>query len=170
MSYTIFKSIKQNPDGSFSGYSAESNVFDYAGKHVFYKFNNLTIKDCDGWNNTEKRAWFILCSAYCGDKYYNAWSKDLKLAHEFIRKYDLDIKGINNRENIRAFAEFIAERKKARKNYNVIIGAQYVCKYSTRRVWRTLEKASAKIFRATREELEKRFSGYNTYGVEIVEA
>ena len=173
MSYEIYKSIKQLPNGDFDCVCASSNVFPKDWSHYIMTF---FTKEFPTANNDELRAIFELYSTGSGDRFYSAsWKKNISLASKFMKERDYDWWTHSKDKDLwlqyaREFIEYKKTQTKIVKKTFVVsmmfstISREYVGKKSSRRVWPAYYKADAKRFIAeTKEEVEKLFKGYQTY-------
>lgn len=172
MSYEIYKSIKQLPDGTFDCICASSNVFPKDWSHYHMTYFNQEFPTA---NNDELRAIFELYSTGSGDRFYSAsWKKNVKLASKFMKERNYDWWTHSKNKDLwlqyaREFIEYKKTQTKITKKVFVVSmlfcgSRNYVKKKSSRHVWPIYNKSLAKRFTAeTKEEIEKLFDGYQTY-------
>lgn len=172
MSYAIYKSIKQLPDGSFQCVCASSNVFPkhWSNYHMTY-FND----EFPTANKEELRAIWELYSTGSGDHFYSAsWKKNQQLASKFMKErgYDWWTHGKDKDLWLQYAREFIEYKKSYEGSPKrkfvismIFCGSRaYVLKKSSRRVWPISDKSKAKVFTAESDtELLKLFEGYSSY-------
>lgn len=179
MSYEIYKTIKQNDDGTFDVTSASSNFF-YNGGHIFTKFHmDWYAKNYPTLNTKQVKMLFLMMSCYCGDKFYPAnWKKDLEIVRNFLNSKEDPYKTVysDDLESLKSFLNealnFVAHEKESNKagKFIVKVGDMYITKKTSARVFRTFDKESAKVFKKSLKDLEMMFYSYKNYGVEIMEA
>lgn len=178
MSYGIYKSIKQLPNGDFDCICASSNVFPKDWSH--YIMTHFT-KEYPAANNNELRAIFELYSTGSGDRFYSAsWKKNISLASKFMKERDYDWWTHSKDKDLwlqyaREFIEYKKTKSKVvKKTFIVSMNfngtREYILKKSSRRVWPAYYKADAKRFTAeTKEDVEKLFKGYAFYEPQVEE-
>lgn len=179
MSYEIYKSIKQLPNGDFECVSASSNTTNVYGNRDFHRWiMTYFSKEYPECNNELKKALWILESPANGDKFYPAnWKADQMLASRFMHEkgYKYDTKYNNKNLWIDHAKEFIIYKNSLHKNqkkkeYYVTIKGQYVERKTAKKVFLTYHQEEAKIYKAyDTKELEDMFKGYNSYGVIVQE-
>lgn len=179
MSYEIYKSIKQLPNGDFDCVCASSNVFPKDWSHYVMTYFS---KEFPTANNDELRAVFELYSTGSGDRFYSAsWKNNISLASKFMKERDYDWWMHSKDKDLwlqyaREFIEYKKTHTKITKKVFVVSmlfsgSRNYVQKKSSRHVWPTYHKADAKRFTAeTKEEIEKLFAGYEQYKPQVEEA
>ena len=178
MSYEIYKSIKQLPNGDFECVSASSNTTDVFGNRDFHRWIMVYFsKEYPECSNELKRALWILESPANGDKFYPAnWKADQKLVSKFMREksYSYTVRDSNRNLWIQYAKEFLEyklnqHKNQKKKEYYVSIKGQYVERKTASRVFLTYHKEEAKVYKAyDAKELEDMFKGYNSYGVNII--
>lgn len=179
MSYEIYKSIKQLPNGDFDCVCASSNVFPKYWSHQTMTFFSQAFPTA---NKDELKAIFELYSTGSGDKFYSAsWRKNISLASKFMKERDYD--WWTHAKDRGLWLQYAREFVEYKKNQTKIVkktfivsmdfsGTRaYVLKKSSRHVWPTHHKADAKRFTTeTKEEVENLFKGYAIYQPQIEEA
>lgn len=182
MSYEIYKSIKQLPNGDFECVSASSNTTNVYGCRDFNRWTmTYFTKEYPTANRDELRAIWELYSTGSGDRFYSAsWKKNQALASKFMKERDYDW-WVHSKdpdlwlEYAREFIEYKKTQTKVTKKKFVVSmlfcgSRNYVKKKSSRRVWPIYYKDKAKVFMAeSAEELAKQFVGYDQYKPEIEE-
>lgn len=177
MSYEIYKSIKQLPDGTFQVVCASNNIYPkyWSNYHMTY------FKDT--WptaTNEEQKALWELYSTGSGDRFYPAnWKANQSLASKFMkeRNYDWWVHSKDKDLWLQYAQEFIEYKRinvfKARKYVVSMMFSgtrEYVGKKSSRRVWPAYNKAEAKVFKATSEqEILDLLKGYAKYQLQVEE-
>lgn len=176
MSYEIYKSIKQNVDGSFDCVCASSNVFDQNDKYVFTNFHMTYFNDTfPNATNEEKRACWLLYSLYVGDVFYpTAWKKNQTLANKFMMEHNYDYQVFYHDkdkwlEYAKEFVKYMKEQSSMIRKYRVLINNMFVVKKTKSHVKTSLYCNDAKIFNDTLEDLKEMFSGYAKYNPQFVE-
>ena len=179
MSYEIYKSIKQLPDGTFDCVCASSNVFPkyWSKYHMTYFSDEYPMA-----NKEELRAIFELYSTGSGDRFYSAsWKNNVCLASKFMNEkgYDWWVHSKDKDSWLRYAREFIdykASKSAGPKRRFVVsmmfssISREYVRKKSSRHVWPAYNKADAKVYVAeTDAEVLDLFKGYDRYQVQVEE-
>lgn len=172
MSYEIYKSVKQNADGTFDCVCSPNNISPlyWSNYHMTY-FND----EFPSANKDELRAIWELYSTGSGDHFYSSsWKKNQKLAGKFMKEHNYDWWDFHKNKDLwLSYArEFIAykknESKKSKKTFVVTMEfgsyRQYIWKKGVKRVWATDLKSCAKKFKAeSEEEVMKEFAGYDLY-------
>lgn len=178
MSYEIYKSIRQNADGSFDVVSASSNTYTWDNKRDFRPFHMTYFNDkFPTATKNEKKALWWLHSTYSGDKFYPAnWKLAKKLANQFMNEKGYDSKIFSDETQwlnaARELLEYIKAQKDSKdvKNYVVYFpGYGYVGKLTTRRAIPTSDINYAKVFKMDLEDLKQRFKNYEKYQPEFIE-
>lgn len=176
MSYEIYKSVKQLPDGTFECVSASSNETDVYGNRPFKKWiMDYYNKQYPDVSNQIKRALLILDSTYDGTFFYPAnWKQDQKLACQFMRErsYDWQVSHKDRNLWVKYAKEFICYKEEKhsvkKKVFVVEINSNFVESKTSKKVFLTPFKRDAKLFRAYDiSEIETMFSGYK-YGTNTV--
>lgn len=181
MSYTIFKRLKQNVDGTFTVECAESNVLSCDNKLVFEKCTVTPFSRFDKLSNLQRRVSFILNSHWSGDKFYpKNWRDDLRLASRFFTAKSINLSTwikIRSDENdliklCNEFIEFKRNNTAASKNYIVVFKTrgEYIFKFNKTSVKLTMDKDRAKVFKMEYTDLQNKLLGYKQYNPEIIEA
>lgn len=178
MSYEIYKSIKQLPNGDFDCICASNNISPKYWSHYIMTF---FTKEFPAANNDELRAIFELYSTGSGDRFYSAsWKKNVSLASKFMKERDYNWQTYHKDKDLwlqyaREFVEYKKTQTKITKKVFVVSmlfgwSRNYVQKKSSRRVWPIDNKSLAKRFTAeTKEEIEKLFVGYEQYKPQVEE-
>ena len=178
MSYEIYKSIKQLPNGDFDCICASNNTFPKDWSRYVMTF---FTKEFPAANNDELRAIFELYSTGSGDRFYSAsWKKNVSLASKFMKERDYNWQTYSKDKDLwlqyaREFIEYKKTQTKITKKVFVVSmlfgwSRNYVQKKSSRHVWPIDDKSLAKRFTAeTKEEIEKLFAGYEQYKPQVEE-
>lgn len=178
MSYEIFKSVKQLPDGTFYCESASSNCTNQFGNRDFSKWTmDYYSKEYPYASNEELKALFVLSSVYNGSVFYQSnWKQLQKEANKFMRDrgYDWKVSYENKSLWYSYVREFIQMRQMNRfikkKSFIVQIGMVYVSRKGKKSCRTVYEKENAKVFKAKdKSEIEDMFRGYTSYGVSVIE-
>lgn len=177
MSYEIYKSIKQLPDGTFECISASSNCTDMNGNRDFTKWiMDFFVKKFPGATLKELRACWLVYSNYSSDRFYQSnWKADQQLASKFFKEkgYSYDIFRSNTPDQWYECAkEFLkykhslsfTKKKSFIVSMNFNSGREYVSKLTSKRASAAYSKSSAKIFKAYDiTDVENLFKGYSSY-------
>ena len=172
MSYEIYKSIKQNKDGSFDCVCACSNVFNArTGGRVFSDYHMTYFNDnFPTANKKELKAIWLLYSTWSGDKFYpTAWKEGQKLAGKFMKEFEVDYEIFYNNhskwlEYAKEFVKYMDENKANYKKKKYIVqfsDGSYVSEKFCGRCYTTLIKENAKVFNANLATMEDKFKGYS---------
>ena len=167
MSYSIYKSIKQNKDGSFDCVVASNNLISRAGGYVWEKYHMTYFNEkYSAASNAQKRALLLITSLYCGDKYHPAaWREDLEIVGLYDSKglieYDrLCADSAYALEVASRVAEYIEKIRKANRDSKYIIrlkDGRFVYKLMPDGSAKVTNRAdNAKIFNNCPEILEKK--------------
>lgn len=181
MSYTIFKRLKQNVNGTFTVECAESNLLSYDNTLIFEKCTVTPFSRFDSLSNLQRRVSFILNSYWGGDKFYpKNWRDDLRLASKFFNAKSINLSTwvkIRSDENdliklCNEFIEFKRNNTAVSKNYIVVFKTrgEYIFKFNKASVKLTMDKSRAKVFKMEYSDLENKLLGYKQYSPEILEA
>ena len=179
MSYEIYKSIKQLPNGDFECVSASSNTYDVYGNRDFKRWiMTYFSKEYPECSNEVKRALWVLESPRTGDTFYPSnWKADQKLASQFMKDkgYSYDVRDKDKMLWISYANEFVKYKQNLHKNqkkkeYYVTIKGQYVERKTASKVFLTYHRNEAKVYKAySDKEVLDMFKGYSSYGVLIKE-
>lgn len=167
MSYSIYKKIKQNKDGSFDCVVASNNLTTRTGGYVWEDYHMTYFNDkYPDASNALKRAIFLIVCVYCGDQFYPAaWHEDLEIAGIWEGRVDLDYSKFCNDSTYALkmaddFNKFLNEMKKANRTEKHMIklkDGRFVYKFTKdggAKVVNCAEKAT--IFNGCREFLENK--------------
>lgn len=176
MSYDIYKTLKQNEDGTFDYEYASSNVFNYDDTRAWYKGEHKPLVSKEFVSVAI--AYLAIESLWNGDVFYQAtWKDRQKRANAFLNSKGIDHTTwckLSIPEQIELCRELDGELKqrKSKKRFYVKVQGRWVQKLTKARVFFTFgTQEDAKVFTVYEpSELENKFAGYKNYGVEFIPA
>ena len=177
MSYEIYKSIKQNNDGTFDCVCASSNLFNQNGGYVWSNYHMTWF--AEKFPSADKelmKAIWALYSTFNGDKFYQKFWKDLQaLASEYMESYGVDYQRFYTDDNYwidnaRQFLFFLKNYKASMKKYVVALTPNRYVKRKNKSSCTMIDSiSSAKVFKTTLEHLKNEFKYYSNYDVQFIE-
>lgn len=180
MSYTIYKNIKQNIDGTFDCVCAESNLFNArTGGRIFNEYHMTYFNQMfPTATNKEKKACWLLYSTWNGDKFYpKAWKDGQDLAAQFMKEYEIDsedfykdtTKWLNYAKEFVNYQKLMKAKVKKSKFIVQFWNGQYVYKKAAKSCTTVMDKVNAKVFYTDLESLQNKFKGYSNCSPKFIE-
>lgn len=180
MSYTIYKNIRQNADGTFDCVCASSNLFNArTGGLVFENYHmNYFNQTFPTATNKEKKACWLLYSTWNGDKFYpKAWKDGQALASQFMKEFEIDyedfykdsVKWLNYAKKFIEYQKTLKQTVKKSKFIVRFWNGQYVYKKTAKRCSTVMDSVNAKVFYSDLKSLENQFKGYSHCSPKFIE-